>query len=110
VFPPVSVIAACALVVVGLTASCSREAPPPRPQAVDVTAMTVVPKDAPVVYEFVRQTQSSREVEIRARVDGFLEKRAYTEGALVNAGQTLFLMDRLPFEAARDLTQIKPPC
>ena len=39
-------------------------------------------------------------VQIRARVDGFLEKRTYTEGAMVRAGQVMFLMDRKPFEAA----------
>jgi membrane fusion protein (multidrug efflux system) len=39
-------------------------------------------------------------VEIRARVDGFLDKRLYTEGQPVRAGQTLFQMDRKPFEAA----------
>lgn len=86
--------------VVVLTAACSKEAPAPPPQVVDVTAMTIEPRDAPVIYEFVGQTQSSREVEIRARVDGFLEKRIYTEGALVKEGQTLFLMDRRPFEAS----------
>ena len=82
-----------------LTGGCSKEAPPPRPNVVDVTAVTVQPQDAPVVYEFVGQTQSSREVEIRARVDGFLEKRVYTEGSVVKAGETLFLMDGKPFEA-----------
>ncbi|HSC96496.1 MAG TPA: efflux RND transporter periplasmic adaptor subunit [Burkholderiales bacterium] len=97
---PFSAPAALLLLVAGLVAGCSKEAPLPPPQAVDVTAMTIVPRDAPVVYEFVGQTQSSREVEIRARVDGFLEKRVYTEGALVKAGQTLFIMDRRPFEAA----------
>src|SRR5262249_7902303 len=45
-------------------------------------------------------TQSSREVEIRARVDGFLEKRTYTEGNLVRAGETLFVMDQKPFQAS----------
>lgn len=82
-----------------LATACSKDAPPPRP-AIDVTTVTVQPVDAPVIYEFVGQTQSSREVEIRARVEGFLEKRVYTEGTLVKAGQTLFLMDRKPFEAA----------
>ncbi|WP_317851052.1 efflux RND transporter periplasmic adaptor subunit [Pseudomonas sp. A-RE-19] len=62
--------------------------------------MTVTARDTPVSFEFVAQTQSSREVEIRARVAGFLEKRLYTEGDLVKAGQTLFQMDRKPFEAA----------
>jgi len=66
----------------------------------EVTAVTVAPKDTPVEFEFVAQTQSSREVEIRARVDGFLDKRLYTEGAMVQAGQAMFQMDRKPFEAA----------
>jgi membrane fusion protein, multidrug efflux system len=83
-----------------LLAACSKEDPRPQAAAVDVTVVTVQPQDAPIVYEFVGQTQSSREVEIRARVDGFLEKRVYTEGMPVKAGQTLFLMDRKPFEAA----------
>jgi membrane fusion protein, multidrug efflux system len=83
-----------------LAAGCSKEGPPPKQVVVDVTAVTVQPRDAVVVYEFVGQSQSSREVEIRARVDGFLEKRVYTEGSLVKEGQTLFLMDRKPFEAA----------
>ncbi|HEX9684772.1 MAG TPA: efflux RND transporter periplasmic adaptor subunit [Burkholderiales bacterium] len=65
-----------------------------------MTAVTIEPRDTPVVFEFVGQTQSSREVEIRARVDGFLEKRVYLEGSLVKAGETLFLMDRKPFEAS----------
>ncbi|WP_178129128.1 efflux RND transporter periplasmic adaptor subunit [Pseudomonas sp. PB120] len=62
--------------------------------------MTVTARDTPVTFEFVAQTESSREVEIRARVAGFLERRLYTEGDLVKAGQTLFQMDRKPFEAA----------
>lgn len=61
--------------------------------------MTVALRDVPLVYDFVGQTESSQQVEIRARVNGFLDKRVYTEGAVVKAGQTLFLMDRKPFEA-----------
>jgi membrane fusion protein (multidrug efflux system) len=61
--------------------------------------MTVAQRDTPVDFEFTAQTESSREVEIRARVDGFLDKRVYTEGQPVRAGQTLFLMDPKPFEA-----------
>ncbi|WP_371051392.1 efflux RND transporter periplasmic adaptor subunit [Pseudomonas fluorescens] len=62
--------------------------------------MTIKASDTPVTFEFVAQTQSSREVEIRARVAGFLDKRQYTEGDLVKTGQVLFQMDRKPFEAA----------
>ncbi len=83
-----------------LLAGCGKEPVPPARLAPDVTVMTVTARDTPVTFEFVAQTQSSREVEIRARVAGFLDRRLYTEGDLVKAGQTLFQMDRKPFEAA----------
>jgi membrane fusion protein (multidrug efflux system) len=41
-------------------------------------------------------------VEIRSRVEGFLEKRLYTEGTLVQEGQALFQMDQKPFQAQLD--------
>ncbi|MHA7679671.1 efflux RND transporter periplasmic adaptor subunit [Cupriavidus sp. PET2-C1] len=83
-----------------LLAGCHKPANElPRPTT-EVTVMTVAQRDTPVDFEFTAQTQSSREVEIRARVDGFLEKRVYTEGQLVHAGQILFMMDAAPFEAA----------
>ncbi len=66
----------------------------------EVTALTVAAQDTPIIFEFVAETQSSREVEIQARVEGFLDRRLYTEGELVKAGQVLFQMDRKPFEAA----------
>jgi len=72
---------------------------PPRP-TIEVTVVTVQQKETPVDFEFTAQTQSSREVEIRARVDGFLDRRMYTEGSLVKEGQILFVMDKKPFEAA----------
>jgi membrane fusion protein (multidrug efflux system) len=64
-----------------------------------VTVLEVVPKDVPVVFEYVAQTQSSHLVNIQARVSGFLDKRLYTEGAVVKQGQTLFQMDPKPFQA-----------
>ena len=65
---------------------------------VEVTTLTVTAQDVPVSYEFVAQTQSSRQVNIQARVNGFLEKRVYTQGSTVKEGQVLFLMDDKPFE------------
>lgn len=85
---------------IALLTACGKPTGTPGRPPVEVTEMTVTAQDTPVAFEFVAQTQSSRQVEIRARVEGFLEKRLYTEGALVHAGQTLFLMDRKPFEAA----------
>lgn len=81
-----------------LTACGKSPGPPPSGEA-EVTIMTVAQQDTPVDFEFTAQSQSSHEVEIRARVDGFLNKRVYTEGEPVQAGQILFLMDPKPFEA-----------
>jgi membrane fusion protein (multidrug efflux system) len=86
-------------------AGCSKEQAAPPAQPLQVTAVSVTPRDTPVSFEFVAQTESSREVEIRARVDGFLDKRLYTEGNMVRAGQPLFQMDRKPFEAALQSAQ-----
>lgn len=67
--------------------------------AVKVTAIVVKKQDTPVTFEYVAQTESSHLVQIRARVDGFLDKVAYTEGAYVKKGQVLFMIDPNPFEA-----------
>lgn len=84
-----------------LVAACSKGAPPPpAPQALPVSVRVAAPETAPVSLEAVAQTEGVREVEVRARVGGILEKRLYTEGAAVKAGQVLFQIDRAPFEIA----------
>jgi multidrug efflux pump subunit AcrA (membrane-fusion protein) len=72
-----ALLPACAF----LFASCSREAPPPPPQPVEVSVLKVEPRDTPVTSEYIAQTQSPQEVNIVARVSGFLDKQLYTEGA-----------------------------
>jgi membrane fusion protein (multidrug efflux system) len=88
-----------------LLGGCAKQEQPPPAQPLQVTAVSVTPRDTPVQFEFVAQTESSREVQIRARVDGFLDKRLYTEGNMVREGQPLFQMDRKPFEAALQSAQ-----
>jgi membrane fusion protein (multidrug efflux system) len=65
----------------------------------EVSVMVTEPRDIPVYSEFVGKTVSSRRIEIRSRVEGFLEKRLYQEGTMVQEGQVMFQMDRKPFEA-----------
>ena len=65
----------------------------------EVTVVKVSPRDTPVSSEFVAKTQSSRRVEIRSRVVGFLDKREYEEGSIVDVGQVLFQIDPKPFQA-----------
>ncbi|WP_305073302.1 efflux RND transporter periplasmic adaptor subunit [Propionivibrio sp.] len=67
---------------------------------VPVAAVTVQEETLPITLEYAAQTLGSREVEVRARVTGILQKRNYVEGAKVKAGQSLFTIDPAPFEAA----------
>jgi membrane fusion protein (multidrug efflux system) len=70
----------------------------------EVSVIVTKPQDVPVFYEFVGKTVSSRRIEIRSRVEGFLEKRLYQEGTMVQEGQVMFQMDRRPFEAQLSAT------
>jgi membrane fusion protein (multidrug efflux system) len=71
----------------------------------EVSVIVTEPQDVPVFYEFVGKTVSSRRIEIRSRVEGFLEKRLYQEGTMVQEGQVMFQMDRKPFEAQLSATK-----
>ena len=77
----------------------------PQPQPPEVTVITVEPKDTPVTFEYVGVMASSQQVEVRARVDGFLDKRLYIEGNIVKQGQVMFQMDSKPFQAQLDAAQ-----
>jgi membrane fusion protein, multidrug efflux system len=69
--------------------------PPPA-----VTYEVVAARDVSVDQEYVGQTAGSREVEIRARVNGIIERRLYEEGAVVKAGQPLFKLESALYAAA----------
>jgi len=95
-----SVILAGGIAVLG--AGCSKEAPPPQRPVPEVTVITVQPRDIPYAPSFVAQTESSRQVNIVARVSGYLDKIAYQEGEVVKEGQLLFQLDPKPFQAQLD--------
>ena len=62
--------------------------------------MQVSPQRVPIVLEAVGQTEGSKQVEVRSRATGILQKRSYNEGDLVREGSVLFQIDREPFEIA----------
>lgn len=65
-----------------------------------VSVASIEPRDLAVTYEYPAQTAGYREVEVRARVTGIIERRNYQEGALVKQGQSLFTIDPEPFKVA----------
>lgn len=92
-----------AMVAIGLSVlgpACSEPPPPAPPPPPEVLVAEVVQRDVPVYLELVGQTQGYQDVEIRARVEGFLTNMAFQEGSLVRKGDLLYEIDRLPLEAA----------
>jgi RND family efflux transporter MFP subunit len=79
-------------------ATACTEAKPPAPSAPVVVVAPVKQETVPVQLEFVGTTASIRAVDIRARVEGYLVERSFTEGADVEKGQLLYQIDPRPFE------------
>ncbi|HVQ13638.1 MAG TPA: biotin/lipoyl-binding protein, partial [Vicinamibacterales bacterium] len=91
-------IFAAGVVAIAASVACEQPAPPaPPPPEVYVTA--VVQKDVPVYLELVGQTEGFQDVDIRARVEGFLETVNFQEGSFVKQGDLLYTIDRKPLEA-----------
>lgn len=82
-------------------AACGRDAPPARsfPPA-DVKIVTVAPRTLPQSYDLMGEVVPSRRVEVRARVEGVVLERPFTEGSAVKAGQVLYRLDRVRNAAA----------
>ncbi len=92
---------ALSLILVAACAACGGAAPkqgafPPA----DVGIVTVQPQTLAQAYDLVGDVEPSRRVEVRARVDGVILERPFTEGTTVEAGQVLFRLDRVRNEAA----------
>jgi membrane fusion protein (multidrug efflux system) len=68
------------------------------PAAVPVTLLQAALREVPVTFEAVARTEGSREVQVRARVAGILERQLYNEGERVKEGAPLFRIERAPFE------------
>lgn len=92
---------AAAIIGASLLAGACQEkkvaAPPPPPE---VLVTEIVRKDVPVPMELVGQTRGFQDVEIRARVEGFLDVVGFSEGTLVRKGDVLYRIDRKPLEAS----------
>ena len=85
------------------TSSCTSEAPPaPPPPQVDI--IVVSPQAVANIVELPGRVAAIRTAEVRARVDGIVERRLFAEGSDVRAGQALFRIDprerRADYEAA----------
>jgi membrane fusion protein (multidrug efflux system) len=94
---------AAACLMLPLLAACDEKkqaAAPPAKPAVGVRPAAM--KGVSQSFEFVGRIKATDKVELRARVEGFLEKRHFREGQDVKAGDLLYQIEKVQFEAQVD--------
>lgn len=93
---------ACAVgcVVAFAFAACGGDGAKAGPSAVDVVVAPVQVRDVPIVQEWAAQTFGANDIEIRARVKGFLTSKPYKEGSVVRRGDVLFQIDPQEYQTA----------
>ncbi|MDR5830395.1 efflux RND transporter periplasmic adaptor subunit [Caballeronia sp. LP006] len=92
----------CALSVVTLAAACGEKHPDMPAHAPEVGVVMLAPVAVPVTSELPGRTSAFIDAQVRARVDGIVLRREFTEGSLVKAGQRLYKIDPAPYIAKLD--------
>ncbi len=88
-----------------LLAACERKAEAPAPRPPEVIVSHPVEKEVTDYLEFTGQTDALEFVQIKARVEGWLESINFTPGAMVKKDQVLFIIDPKPYKAQVDQNQ-----
>ncbi len=92
------VAAACA----SLLTACSDQAAPAATPVTEVATIVVAPQSIQLTTELPGRTSAYRVAEVRPQVNGLIQKRLYTEGTEVTAGQELYQIDPAQYQAAYD--------
>ncbi|HUH89041.1 MAG TPA: efflux RND transporter periplasmic adaptor subunit, partial [Lysobacter sp.] len=80
-------------------AACSGDQAPPQMPAAAVTVVTMKPETTTLTRELPGRTNAFRVAEVRPQVSGIVEKRLFTEGGLVKAGEPLYQLDNAFYKA-----------
>jgi len=86
-------------------AACSKHSAPPERPAVPVVSVPVTVSDVTISRDYPAQAVSIRTVEIDARVEGWLLRQKYADGAMVEAGQLMYELDPAPYRIALEQAQ-----
>jgi membrane fusion protein (multidrug efflux system) len=91
------------VLVVGLMlTNCGKRAEPPQGGTPEVATVTISTQQVVLTTELPGRTSAYRIAEIRPQVSGIIQKRLFTEGADVKAGEVFYQIDPAPFQAALD--------
>ena len=85
-----------------LSGGCGGKQQPPLPAVPEVATVTVAQEQVVLTTELPGRTSPYRIAEIRPQVNGLIQKRLFTEGSDVQAGQVLYQIDPSPFKAVLD--------
>jgi len=96
----VHAVVVCSLILT--VVACGKAPQVVAPTPPEVTVATPTQRDVTVFQEFVGTTQARESVEIRARVQGFLDRIAFEPSTFVREGDLLFVIEPEPYQALRD--------
>jgi len=85
---------------VALAAACTGKSAPPATVVPEVSVSEVIQRDVPIGGELTATMRGLEDVELRARVEGYLKSIDYREGSEVKKGQLLFTIDDQPYKAS----------
>ena len=94
-----------AILLYAFAAACGKDAPPPAPPPPEVKVITVQAQSINNTIEVPGRLEAVRTAEVRARVDGIVQRRLYQEGTDVRAGQALFAIDPRELRAQHSSAQ-----
>ena len=96
------IIVLCAIAIVSLVLVIVLRPQPVQPDLPVVAVEPAATEDVNIYGEYVGRIRAQQFVEIRARVEGYLEKMLFAEGTYVDKGQTLFVIDPRLYRARVD--------
>lgn len=89
-----------ALSLLSLVTACTEKPAVVTQKPIDVVVAKLESKTIPIYGDYIGRTEASLNVEVRARVSGFLEEQHFIEGSYVKKGQLLYTLDARPYEVA----------